>query len=99
MLCESKVPGVVRRNGHHGSCTISDKDVVADPDRYLSSCNRMDRIATREDSGDGVIHHTLPFGSPLGALQVGIHRLSLLSCSHLVHQRTLRSKYHKGYAI
>ena len=99
MLCESKVPGVVSGDSHHGACTVSDEDVVTDPYRDLSSCDGMNCIATREDSGDGVIHHTLPLRSPLGALHVGIHRLSLLGSSHLVHQRALRSEYHKGYSV
>ena len=84
---------------HHCAGTIADEYIVADPDRDLLARYRVDGVATGEDSGDRVVHHSLPLGPPLRPIEIGIDRHPLLVRSHLLHQSTLRSKHHKGHPV
>ena len=95
MLCEGIVTAVVCRNGHDSSCSVSRKYIVADPYRYLFSCDRVYRIRAGEDSGDVAVYHTFTLCTFLCTVEISLYSLFLSFCSKLCDKLAFRSKDHE----
>ena len=97
VLGKGIVAGVVGRNCHDGTCSITSQHVVAHPDRVLLACEWVDGITTRKHTRHFLVNHALALGALLHLLQVSIHFCLVVSGGELGNEFALRSQHHEGH--
>jgi len=98
MFCKCIVTAVVSRHSHDGSSSVACKYVVAHPDRYRFSCERICCVASSEHACDFFVNHTFTFRTLFCLFKIFINCLFLFWCSYRCYELAFRCKYHESYS-
>ena len=99
LIGEFKVTLVMSWNGHDCSGPVTDQHIVSDPDRNLLAINRIDRIATGENSALSLREVcTIKIALRRCLLTIGFNHTLLFRCGYPVYGRMLRRKDHISHA-
>ena len=97
MTCEGEVAAVVSWHCHDSSGAITHQDVICHPDRYLSSCERIDAVGSCEHARHFLhLCHTLAFGTVLSPSDVFFHSLALLLADDAADDLMFWCQHHEG---
>ena len=96
MFGESIVTTIVCRYSHDGTCTITGKYIVANPDRHCLTCERINGITSGEYTRHAAVCNTITLGTFLCAFQISVNFILLFRSSQLSYQFAFRRQHHES---
>ena len=85
------------RHSHDSACTITGKNVVAYPHRYVFTCKRIHCIRTRKHTGHFLVDHSLTLCLVLYRLDILIDFCTLFRSSKHVYIFAFRCQHHESH--
>ena len=96
MFGESIVTTIVCRYSHDGTCTITGKYIVANPDGHCLTCERINGITSGEYTRHAAVCNTITLGTFLCAFQISVNFVLLFRSSQLSYQFAFRCQHHES---
>ena len=96
MFGESIVTAIVCRYSHDGTCTITGKYIVANPDGHCLTCERINGITSGEYTRHAAVCNTITLGTFLSAFQISVNFILLFRSSQLSYQFAFRRQHHES---
>ena len=97
--CKCKVTVIMCRYAHDCSGTVVSQYIIRQPDRHLCSVDRIDRVASCENSGFFLILKAVNIRLHGSVVDIFFHCFSCLIGCKFFCKSMLRSQYHKCCAV
>ena len=96
MFGESIVTTIVCRYSHDGTCTITGKYIVTNPDGHCLTSERINGITSGEYTRHAAVSDAIAFSTFLCTFQISVNFVLLLRSSQLGYQFAFRCQHHES---